>query len=207
MTSDKKVALVRKRGSLSVQVAFRPSVMMCCPPQKCRASGGGRPGEGITGREGARHSRPTTPSRTGSVEWASGWEKDNPNKYLEDIFAKHTKINHCPTVALTFVGSDTQHDRLEGEDERRAGEGGRAGVNKSHCHSSRSCVHVCDTCVRMFIFGHVSAGFVSCPLRLNVGKRPSSVVMADQALCWRPHAAVGETGQMSGQDLRYRSAN
>lgn len=30
-------------------------------------------------------------------------------------------------VALTFVGSDTQHDRLEGEDERRVREGGRAG--------------------------------------------------------------------------------
>lgn len=30
-------------------------------------------------------------------------------------------------VALTFVGSDTQHDRLEGEDEKRVREGGRAG--------------------------------------------------------------------------------
>lgn len=37
-------------------------------------------------------------------------------------------------VALTFVGSDTQHDRLEGEDERRVREGGGR-VNKSHCHS------------------------------------------------------------------------
>lgn len=62
-------------------------------------------------------------------------------------------------------------------------------------------------CVCVFICGRVSARFVSCPLRLNVGKRPSGVVMADQAWRWRLHAAVGETGQMSGQDLRYRSAH
>lgn len=43
-------------------------------------------------------------------------------------------------VALTFVGSDTQHDRLGGEDERRVREGW---VNKRYCHSLRPCVHVC----------------------------------------------------------------
>lgn len=67
------------------------------------------------------------------------------------------------------------------------------------------CACVCVMCV--FICGRVSARFVSCPLRLGVGKRPSGAVMADQAWLWRPHAAVGETGQMSGQDLRYRSAH
>lgn len=29
-----------------------------------------------------------------------------------------------------------------------------------------------------------------CPTRLNMGKRPSGVVMADQAWRWRPHTAV-----------------
>lgn len=52
-----------------------------------------------------------------------------------------------------------------------------------------------------------SPALFHCPLRLHVGKRPSGAVMADQAWRWRPHAAVGETGQMSGQDLRYRSAH
>lgn len=69
------------------------------------------------------------------------------------------------------------------------------------------CACVRYVCARVFIRGCVSARFVSCPLRLNVGKRPSGVVMADQAWRWWPHAAVGETGQMSGQDLRYRSAH
>lgn len=75
---------------------------------------------------------------------------------------------------------------------------------------SLACDHVCmcAICVRACLYVNcVSARFVSCPLRLNVGKQPSGVVMADQAWRWRPHAAVGETGQMSGQDLRYRSAH
>jgi len=57
-------------------------------------------------------------------------------------------MNHCPMVAVTFVGSDTQHDRLVGEDERRAREGEEGWINKSHCHSLRimpACV--CAMCV------------------------------------------------------------
>lgn len=69
------------------------------------------------------------------------------------------------------------------------------------------CVHVCVRLCLCLYVDTVSACFVSRPLRLNVGKRPSGVVMADQAWRWRPHAAVGETGQMSGQDLRYRSVH
>lgn len=48
-------------------------------------------------------------------------------------------------------------------------------------------MQVCDVCV--FMCERVSARFVSCPLRLDVGKRPSSVVMADQA--WRSAARSG----------------
>lgn len=85
-------------------------------------------------------------------------------------------------VALTFVGSDTQHDRLEGKDEGRAREGW---VNKSHCHSLPSCVHVC-----VYMWTCWVPALFPCPLRLCVGKRPSGAVMADQAWRWRPHAAV-----------------
>lgn len=66
-------------------------------------------------------------------------------------------------VALTFVGSDTQHDRLEGEDERRVREGW---VNKSYCHSLRSCVHAC---VRLYVDAS-SARFVTLPYKTQYGQ-------------------------------------
>lgn len=70
-------------------------------------------------------------------------------------------------VALTFVGSDTQHDRLEGEDERRVREGW---VNKSHCHSLRSCMCVCArVCVYLYV-DVLSARFVSLPFKTQRGQ-------------------------------------
>lgn len=117
------------------------------PPPPSRRGGGGRDSmgqgawvetQGFGGRGGLQLG-PRLWETRGSRGGQEGGRRQ-PKQRSWRYFAKHTKINHCPIVALTFVGSDTLHDRLEEEDERRVREGW---VNKSCCHSLWSCVHAC----------------------------------------------------------------
>lgn len=70
------------------------------------------------------------------------------------------------------------------------GEGGRVGGLGKQEPLSLAVIMCACVCVYMCVYTWtcVSARFVSCPLRLSVGKQPSGVVMADQAWRWRPHA-------------------
>lgn len=42
-----------------------------------------------------------------------GWEKTSRTNVLKTLLPSAPKLITVPLVALTFVGSDTQHDRLE----------------------------------------------------------------------------------------------
>lgn len=102
-------------------------IMMSPPSPILKGGGCDSGGEGRDGRRRRGEGMPLSTHDLKTCRGAGvckGGGKRQPKQTSWRHFAKHTKINHCPMVALTFVGSDTQHDRLEGEDERRVRWGG-----------------------------------------------------------------------------------
>lgn len=131
-----------------------------------------------------------------------GGGKDNPNKHLEDILPGTPKLITVPRWHW-HLWEVTRN--MTDWKQRMKGDWGRVGrLGKQEPLSLA--VIMCVWCVHLWVHTW-SAHFASCPLRLCVGKWPSGIVMADRAWLWRPHAAVGETSQISRQDLRYRSAH
>lgn len=146
----------QKRRSLSGQVALCVSMMMMSRPRLWKEGEAETARQGVGGwdeEEGAWacHSKPATLRHAGG---GGKGGKRQPKQTSWRHFAKCTKINHCPTMALTSVGSDT-------------------------------------------ITWQAGEGFVSLWRR---GQR---------AKAWRLHRAVEGRGggQLSGQDLRHRSAH